>query len=230
MLFMITSLILVLIRQYQKKHPQQFNAFIGKAFFFSRLVALLIVCLLLSIQVKPQERELNFTIKRNGSDVGKMVLKEIKTGTRTSYKLHSDITATILFSFNLKANEEAVYVNGILQSSFVHRYLNGNEKSNKNTRLAGDIYLLNKKGSEQKTLSSIIRYNTLSMYTQEPVLFTAVYSDSFQQFVPIQKINLNHYKVVFPDGNYNEYFYDNGIVAKIKLNNSLFKAEVELNK
>jgi hypothetical protein len=230
MLFMITTLILVLIRRYRRKHPQQFQAFLNKILFVSKAIVLTILCLLVCIHVQPQERSLDYTIKRNGSDIGRIVLKESKTGNKTSYKLHSDVTATILFSFNMKINEEAIYEKGILQSSSVHRYLNGSERSKKNTRLAGGVYLLNKKGSDQKTLFETIRYNTLSMYLHEPVAIASVYSDSFQQFVPIQKIKLNHYKVVFPDGNYNEYFYENGIVAKIKLNNSLFKAEVELNK
>lgn len=227
---MIPSLILVLLRRYQKKYPQQFKAFIGKVLFISKNAVLLFICLLISFNVQPQERDLKYIIKKNGSDVGKMILREVKEGNKTSYKLQSDLNATILFSFNMKANEGAIYENGILQSSYVHRYLNGSERSIRNTLLTGDIYLLNKKGSDQKKLSSIIRYNTLSMYTHEPVSHKTVYSDSFQQFVPIQKIKMNHYKVVFPDGNYNEYFYENGILAKIKLNNSLFKAEVELKK
>jgi hypothetical protein len=227
---MIPSLILVLLKRYQKKHPEQFKIFLGKAFFASKIAAFLIVCLLLGLVVKSQERCLQYVVKKNGSDIGKMILKEIKSGKKTSYKLESNIKTTIIFSFNMKANEEALYENGILQSSFINRYLNGNERSNQNTTLTGNFYLLNKKGSDQKTLSEIIRYNTLSMYLQEPVAITSVYSDSFQQFVSIQKIKLNHYKVVFPDGNYNEYFYENGIIARIKLNNSLFKAVVELNK
>ncbi|MBA2329660.1 MAG: hypothetical protein H0V91_08580 [Flavisolibacter sp.] len=227
---MITSLIVLLIRRYRKSNPAQFKILAGKAFYASKILAFLAICLLMSFMVKSQERNLVYVVKRNGADIGFINLKQVQTKDQTIYKLQSSVTASILFTFHIKVSEEAVYENGILQSSFVKRLINGSEKSLKNTRLTGSTYVLTKKGSEPKQLSASIRYNILSMYLHEPIAFTNVYSDSFQQFVAIQKIKFNHYKISFPDGNNNEYFYDNGVLAKIKMNNSLFNAEVELKK
>ena len=66
------------------------------------------------------------------------------------------------------------------------------------------------------------------VYISEPLNITKVYSDDFEQQVDIQKIADHHYKIKFPDGNYNEYFYTDGVCSKIEIHHSLYSASIEL--
>jgi len=76
----------------------------------------------------------------------------------------------------------------------------------KKIKAKGNAYNGNK-GSKTETLSNYpIRYNMLSVYITEPVNINQVYSDNFQKQVDIQKVAEHHYKIKFPDGNFNEYF------------------------
>ena len=142
--------------------------------------------------------------------------------------MESEVRTRMIFLFTAKAREESIYENGVLTWSSIYRKMNGNEKANKKTRLAGNNYIISK-GDESETLNNYpIRYNMLSLYTQEPVNVKRVYSDNFQQFLDIQVIAPHHYKIRFPDGNSCEYFYNNGVCAKVKVNHSLYSASIEL--
>jgi hypothetical protein len=83
-------------------------------------------------------------------------------------------------------------------------------------------------GSERRIPASAIYYNMVCLYTQEPVSVNQVYSDKFQKFLPIQILGKQHYKIDFPDGNSNQYYYQNGICRRIESNNTLFPVVMEL--
>ena len=112
--------------------------------------------------------------------------------------------------------------------SSVFRKLNGTVKADKKTKANGNVYTIYK-GNKTETLTNYpIRYNMLSIYVVEPAQVSTVYSDNFQQHINIQKIADHHYKIKFPDGNYNEYFYTNGICARVEIHHSLYRATIEL--
>jgi hypothetical protein len=112
--------------------------------------------------------------------------------------------------------------------SSIYRKMNGNVKADKKTKANGNSYVVYK-GSKTETLNNYpIRYNMLSVYVLEPVGISRVYSDNFQQYVDIQQLAEHHYKIKFPDGNWNEYFYANGVCAKIFIHHSMYSATIEL--
>ena len=106
--------------------------------------------------------------------------------------------------------------------------MNGTEKANKKTRLEGTNYIVSKDNASESIDEYPIQYNMLCLYTQEPVNISKVYSDNFQQFIDIEKLAPQQYKIKFPDGTYNEYFFTYGICSKIKIHHSLYSASIEL--
>jgi hypothetical protein len=66
------------------------------------------------------------------------------------------------------------------------------------------------------------------LYTKEPLNINQVYSDNFQCFLPIKKDAEHQYRVNLPDGNYNEYHFENGICKLVVVNHSLYTIRMEL--
>ena len=142
--------------------------------------------------------------------------------------LESEINTRFIFNFKAKAKEEAIYDDSVMTWSSIYRKLNGNVKVDKKTKATGNTYTVYK-GSKTETLNNYpIRYNMLSIYVTEPVNISKVYSDNFQQQIDILKIADHHYKIKFPDGNYSEYFYTNGVCSKVEVHHSLYRATIEL--
>src|SRR6188768_3968384 len=148
-----------------------------------------------------QEKRFEYIIKRNGDVVGNIHFTHGIAGNRTVLTMESEVNTR--FIFNIKVD--------------------------KKTRANGNNYTVYK-GNKTETLNNYpIRYNMLSVYISEPVNITKVYSDNFQQQIDILKIADHHYKIKFPDGNYNEYFYTDGVCSKIEIHHSLYSASIELS-
>lgn len=191
-------------------------------------LSLVVVLLSTMVSINAQEKKLAYNIKRNGSVVGNINFIQGIAGNRTVLTMESEVNTRFIFNFKAKAKEEVIYDNGIMTWSSIFRKLNGNVKVDKKTKANGNAYTVYK-GSKTETLNNFpIRYNMLSVYISEPVNITKVYSDNFQQLIDIQKIANHHYKIKFPDGNYNEYFYTNGVCSKIEIHHSLYSATIEL--
>lgn len=225
---MLATLLFLMIRRYRRQHPQKWKLIISKALFVFKILLFLLLGCTGMIVARGQETNLTYSVTRNGSEIGTISIKEIKKGTQVFYYLQSQIKVQFILHFTVKAIEEAVYENGVLVSSFIYRKFNGSEKTNKRIRSAGKNYIIQNKGSEELLNSYPIRYNMVCVYTQEPVNVTQLFSDNFQRFIPIKKTAPHHYKIVFPDGNTNEYFYQNGVCIRIKMTTSLYNAEIEI--
>ena len=212
---MIPAIILMLMRRYQKNYPQQFLVLKAKMFYAVRIVLMVAAALILVMITKGQEKNLSYTIKRNGSKIGIMQVKEIKEGKTISLRLQSDVKTSFIFTFSAKGIEEARYDNGILVYSSVYQRLNGSEKVNKQIRFANDSYIINNKGREERLYNVKIYYNLVCIYNHEPNTTSLIFSDKHQKFLPIQKIEDHHYRIRFPDGSANEYWFENGTCKRI---------------
>lgn len=191
-------------------------------------LSLLVVLLSTMISINAQQKKLEYNIKRNGDVVGNIHFVQGIVGNRIVLTMESEVNTRFIFNFKANAKEEVIYDNGIMVWSSIFRKLNGNVKVNKKTKANGNAYTVYK-GSKTEMLNNYpIRYNILSVYISEPANITKVYSDNFQQQIDIQKIADHHYKIKFPDGNYNEYFYINGVCSKIEIHHSMYSATIEL--
>ena len=194
----------------------------------AQTLSLLVGLFSLKTIANAQEKRLEYTIKRNGDVVGNIHFAHGIAGSRTVLTMESEVNTHFIFNFKAKTKEETIYDKGIMTWSSIFRKLNGNVKVDKKTRANGNTYTVYK-GNKTETLDNYpILYNMLSVFISEPVNITKVYSDNLQQQIDIQKIADHHYKIKFPDGNYNEYFYSDGICSKIEIHHRLYSASIEL--
>ena len=188
----------------------------------------LIVLLSITISSNAQDKKLEYNIKRNGDIVGNIHFIQRVAGNRTVLTMESEVNTRFIFNFKAKAKEETIYDNGIMTWSSIFRKLNGNVKADKKIKAVGNRYTIYE-GSKTETLNNYpIRYNMLSVYLTEPLNVSKVYSDNFQKQMDIQKIADHHFKIKFPDGNYNEYYYTNGVCSKVEVHHSMYRATIEL--
>lgn len=196
----------------------------GKKLF--GLMALFLLCL----AAWPQEQNLQYVVNRHGKKVGELHFKQVKDGAKTTYAIESTITVRMLLLFTIQASERSVYENNVLQFSSLVRTVNGRERDNKQIKNTGNGLAISAKGDGQQVKNYVVRYSTHCLYAAEPLGFSTVFSDNYQQFLAIQKQGDHHYKITFPDGNSNEYFYENGICRRITVRSTLFDAEFLLQK
>ena len=197
---------------------------------FPPVTSILLLILFLNFETKghSQNKVLNYQIIRNGTRVGTLSFLETSTGEIDHLKMESDVKTKFIFTFTAHASEEAVYSNGILLHSSIYRKLNGSEKINKQHEVNNRQYIIHAGERSEVTNAYPITYNMLSLYSKEPESTSRVYSDNFQAFIAIEKLGLHKYKITLPDGNYNYYYYKNGVLSLVEVHHSIYTASIVL--
>jgi len=230
---MIPVLIIWLIKHYRENTKGKTTGVapkIAKKYLpFVAAILLLIILLIFSTNSYSQNKKFNYQIIRNGDKVGSLLFSETSTGDLDYLKMESDVKTRLIFTFTAHASEEAVYNNGILLRSSIYRRLNGTEKANKQHEATGNRqYLIRTGKTSEFTKTYPITYNMLSLYSKEPENISKVYSDNFQTFLAIEKAASHKYKITLPDGNYNYYYYKNGILNLVEVHHSFYSANIIL--
>ena len=225
---MIPTIIYFLLRRYKRTNPAKAEKLTFVMRKASRMLLLFVLLILICYFALPQDTQLQYSIKRKGSEIGNISFSQQYSGNRRVLKMDSKIRTRILFLFTAVGEEESVFENGVMIWSSIYQKLNGNERVNKKTQLMGRNYVVTK-GKESETISNYpISYNMICLYAREPGNISKVYSDVFQRFLDIQTLGDHYYKITFPDGNYNEYHYRNGLCTNVEVHNRLFRSSFEL--
>ncbi|MES1216960.1 MAG: DUF6134 family protein [Bacteroidota bacterium] len=230
---MIPMFIIYMIRQYRiMGSRKKFFLWMGSRIrsIAPQVITILSIFLIVSITLKAQNMQATYNIIRNGNIAGQLKFQRVVKNDSIFLKTESEAKANFLFTINTYSKEEAIYKNGILLYSSIYRKRNGSEKANKQTRLKDYKYHITTRDKTEVIRSYPIRNNLLSMYCSEPKSASSVYSDFFQQYVPLEKVADSKYKISFPDGNYNYYYYKDGICLEVDVHTSLYSAQIVLNK
>jgi hypothetical protein len=225
---MIPAIIYLILRRYRKTNPVK-TAQLLLLFRTARKFILLFVLLLLAgLIALSQPTQLRYTIKRKGNQVGSISFFQQVVGTKKIFRTESEVKTRMIFLFTAIGREEAIYENGVLLSSSVYQKLNGDVRLDNKTRLVGRNYVVYN-GKHPETLNNYpISYNMICLFGIEPATVPKVYSDKFQQFLEIQTVKNHQYRIKFPDGNFNEYFYKDGLCTRVEVHHSLYRSSFEL--
>jgi len=230
---MITFLIYILLKKYgtQKwaETGLQIRKFLrghSQLIFIGLLVILLALIPILS---KAQNLRLNYKIIQGGDEIGWLRLEKNIAGNRSTLLLVSEIKTRIIFLVTVSAKETSTYENGKLLYSSQFRKTNGSKKLDKQTRLVADKYEVLENGGKEKLTIPAIGINALTLFFQEPSGTDMVYCDRHECFLKITKMNDGGYRVKFPDGNSNSYYYSRGICTRVKMDHTFYTAEIILD-
>ena len=230
---MIPLLIYIFSKRYRKPGGAyaglQISKFLKARFLILFISILVVLFLIIPISSRSQHQQLNYKVIQGGNQVGWMRLEKTTTGNQSSLLLVSEIKALIILFINVSAKESSFFNNGQLIYSSQFRTKNGTTKVNKQTRFVDNKYEVLENGEKLSLNYHFIGTNLLSLYFIEPIGINFVYCDKQEAFVQIKKTGDGGYKIKFPDGNSNCFYYSGGICTKIKVNTSFYSADIILN-
>jgi hypothetical protein len=175
-----------------------------------------------------QTRSLNFQIIRNENKIGTVRFSQNTSGTTDSLKMESNVKTRFIFTFIGFVLESATFRNGVLLESSIYRKFNGDEKVNKQHRAVNSQYIISKGKTSMVMKDYPITYNMLSLYSREPVNIARVYSDNFEKFLSIKKLDTHKYRITLPDDNYNIYHYSDGVLNRVEVHHTFYTVDLML--
>ena len=227
---MIPFLIYMIIKKWRRQSRAgiylQVRNFLSTRYQIIFLSLVIILLALIPVLSRSQSQNLHYKIVQGGDEIGWMRLDRVISGNRSTLLLISEIKTRVIFLIKVCAKETAEFENGRLIHSTQFRKTNGDVKLNKLTRLKANKYEVEENGEKQNLAFTNITTNLLSLYFQEPVGINTLYSDKFECFVKVTKTDDGGYKVKFPDGNSNVFYYSGGICTKIIIEHTFYTATI----
>ena len=227
---MITYLLYRLLRKYFKNNAYQvirFRHFLKTA---AKVLLPLLLCLML-LKASGQQSTFEYEVIRNNKVIGQTVVTAIKKPGKVTYKVAAEINVSFIKDFKAITEEETVFENGVMVSSFFSRSLNGEVKGKRNTRLIDSEYQIAEGGKSSMHNLGKINLTISSLYLNEPINTKRIYSDNHKQWLKLTEIKLHSYRLDLPDGNHTLYHFENGICVRIDIYQTFFTARlVMINK
>jgi hypothetical protein len=230
---MLPFLVYIFLKKYNKQIREKTGLQIRKflSFCFQLIFVGLLVLLLSLIPMLSgsQNLQLNYRIIRGGDHIGWMRLEKSIAGNTSTLLMVSEIKTRMIFQINVSAKETSFFESGKLIYSSQYRKTNGNTKVDKQTRFTDNKYQVLENGEKEDLDYHFIGTNLLSLYFHEPIGINFVYCDKHECFVGVAKTNDGGYKVKFPDGNSNVFYYSQDTCIKIRINHTFYSADIILN-
>ena len=157
-----------------------------------------------------QVRNLEFKIVHHGDLSGTVRLSEFWEGNVRRIKVESLVQTRFLFKITVRTVEEAVYREGLLIFSRFYQKTNDQEASDRSMIWKDGTYKFLDGQKKGFLPNAPVELTVLSLYCNEPVNVREVFSDNFQQFLPVKKTGPGQYRINLPDGNSNYYTYQQG--------------------
>ncbi|MCI4443773.1 MAG: hypothetical protein JHC39_09780 [Lentimicrobium sp.] len=190
---------------------------------------LLLLMLIIPMVSNAQYLQLNYKITRNGNEIGWLRLEKSTVGNKSDLLLVSEVKTKVVFPITVCAKESASFEGGKLIHSSQNRKTNGSTNLDKQTKLIANEYEVSENGEKERLSFPTINENLLWLYFQEPIDFKTVYCENQQCFVKVIKTSDGGYKVKFPNGSINCFYYKEGVCTKIKIVHTFYSAEIILN-
>jgi len=225
---MITLLIYKLLKKYLKKNTIQ-NLRIGQILKNAAKVLLPFLLCLLLLKSVGQQSTFEYDVIRNNKVIGRTLVTGIKTAGKVTYKVSAEIKVSFIKDFKAISEEETVFENGVMVSSFFSRSLNGEVKGKRNTRLIDSVYQIIENGNKSVHKLGKINLTISGLYLNEPLNTNRIYSDNHRQWLKLTQIKLHSYRLDLPDGNHTLYHFENGICVSIDIYQTFFNARLVLN-
>lgn len=186
-----------------------------------KYILLLLISFYLYAPADAQERKFIYDVVRNGKVIGDISLVELTQGQKKFLSMTSNVETTLIFTFTDHTVETAAYDKGVMVYSSFYQKQTGSGEINRTTTVSGKFYKVTDNGESKLIRLNPIRYNTLLLYTTLPRTISKVYSANFQKLADIKKIAENKYRLLLPDGKFNDYNYKNGICTKVEIVRSI---------
>ena len=222
---MLPVLLLWLYRKYSKNLVPALRSLIvvllGLPYF---LIAALLFFLLL--QKNAAGQTLQFHVLKGKEAIGWLTVSTGDEGAVRQISVQSHLDFRILFRYQIDVTEEVALLDNQIQSALLLRTMNGEEKIKRSKIRSGNKLEVIDAGQHRFEAIPRLEFHVLQLYLKEPVGIKEVYSEKFQQAVPVQQNGPHSYILSLPDGNQNIYYYTNGACTRIRITSTFFSAEI----
>lgn len=177
-----------------------------------------------------QNTTLAYDVLRNNTVIGSLTATEKISGNKTFLLLNSNVKTRFIISYSSHVDEAAVFENGAMIYSYFYKKENGDE-TRKSMVTSGNRYRLINNGAIDSQNYFPVNYNYIQMFLQQPdATTTQVYSNNYEQFLPVERVSSNKYRIQLPNGDYNYYTYSNGQCTQVDIKRTLFTLHFKLRK
>ncbi len=172
---------------------------------------------LLPAVLTAQDRIAEYNILHNDDLKGNIHLSEHREGNTYRIKIESRVRTKFLFEITVTTIEEAFFREGLLIYSRFYQKINNNKKKDWQMNWTDGSYQFSGEQHSGQPVQAPIRQSVLSLYCEEPVNVANVFSNNFQQCVPVVRVAKGKYRVDLPNGNSNYYFYQEGKLVRVEV-------------
>ena len=173
-----------------------------------------------------QNSRLDYKVMFSGNDIGWLRLEKNDNGNKSDLLLISEIKTRLLFPIRVFSKETSTYENGKLIYASQFRKTNGKTNINKEIRFVENEYEIIENDKKTKLSCPKIDTNLLSLFFQEPKNAKEVYCDNQQSFIKVSKADDGGYRMKFPNGSLNCFYYKEGVCVKVKMQHKFYIAEI----
>ena len=165
-------------------------------------------------------QKLEYDIVKGGKTIGSVLAIKKTVGDTTIITITSESKFKLLFSFNVSYFLEEKFIDDVLVSGNAVNYLNGNVQKSSSVQKSGNKYIVKLDDEVSEFNLNKITYSITSIYFEQPPhLNITIFSQQFAEFLSMYHKPNNEYELESENGN-NNYFYQDGILDKVKVSRS----------
>jgi|GEM_PF-4830240 len=185
---------------------------------------------LLATPPTPKKQVLNYTVMGRGDSIGYLTVQREVLGDRVRYRSLNEAQFSLLKSFDIRHELEAVYEDGTLHYSQVIVQVNDNQHYHSEVKWDGNQYQIFKEGEKADSIQAPVRYSSIQLYFQEPHDHEEVFSEQFGRWQPINRVEgKSSMYILDKQKNKNKYQYQNGQVTYAEMGHWLMSTELRLS-
>lgn len=176
----------------------------------------LIVPFLLTACFGAYGETLQYAIIRDHKNIGTLHIDRSRKNDITEYFFESTVKVTVLFDIEVYDRMRVTFKGNQMLQAMLYRTLNGRVKVDNTVTWNGKYYYMTNKDNENSSFKQLISFTTATLYYQEPVHTTQVFSEKFQKMIPIRAVSGSRYRMDLPNGNKTFYSYSNGVCSLVE--------------
>lgn len=195
-----------------------------KKYFIS---IVLLGCFFNSISASSKDLGSKYNLEMFGAKIGEFSVSQTNENGILKIEAVSDIKVNLLFSYRVKYVQTTVYERGVLKSSCMKIYKNGQMDSDISLKLEKDYYLFMVDGDTTVIYDSIT-YSGSLLYFNEPIGIKQFYKERTAEKRQIKPLSEHLYIVKDEKGReLNRYVYENGILEYAKMYHTMGTLELK---
>ena len=177
---------------------------------------ILILFMLFCIEQNSIAQQLKYNIKWLGT-IGKLIVSKSVADNALVIETNSEVKVPF---YRLNWITTTTSRDGILQNSNYRQLLNDKKREFTEINFSKEqLWELTDSEGQKKSIDIAHQFYVSRLYFEEPIDQKYIFSERFGKSLELINHGNGHYKLLLPDDNYVEYFYDDGVCTLVKAKN-----------